>query len=130
MESNKTTEIKLNAILIGIRYQRLWRILDIDGSIIDTILRGKSSPFILETDYFTKVGEEEKGMALINPDTDCILRINIDDLIYKHIFDNGAGKGSNKSLGWFFDSIKKFLICNISYPLEQYLNYSNILLIA
>lgn len=113
METNKKAEIKLNAVIIGIRYQRLWRILDIGGSVVDTILKNKNSPFILDTDYFTKVGEEEKGMALMNPNTNCILRINIDDLIYKHVFDNSAGKGAKKSLNWFFNSIKKFLIPKI-----------------
>jgi len=113
MDSEKTVDIKLNAILAGIRYQRLWRILDIGGSVVDTILKDKNSPFILDTDYFTKVAAEEKGMRLMNPKTDCMLKINIDDLIYKHVFDNSAGKEAEKNLSWYFNSIKKFLVPKI-----------------
>jgi hypothetical protein len=106
-ENNK---IELNALLFGIRYQRKWHVLDITGEIMDSLLRSKKSPF--DEKYFTRVGEKQLGKGLINPDTDCSLIINIDDLIFKHVFgDNEVVK--DKDIDWFFSSITDFIVPEI-----------------
>jgi len=106
----KNNKMELNAVLFGIRYQRKWHVLDITGEIIDNILRSKKSPF--DEKYFTKVGEKQIGRELINPDTDCSLIINVDDLIFKHVFgDNEAVKG--KDINWFFSSITNYIVPEI-----------------
>lgn len=121
MEEMKKVDIKLNAVIVGIKFQRSWRILDINGDIVDKILRDKESPFARESDYFTQVGEEVRGKVLINPDTDCFLKINVDDLIFKHVLDKDSPILANKNLSWFFDSINKFLIPEIVifYKIKQ-----------
>ncbi|MFC2169073.1 hypothetical protein ACFLRM_00705 [Acidobacteriota bacterium] len=108
MDEKNLTDISLSAVLIGIRFQRTWRILDITGEMIDTIFRDKKSPFMLDTKYFPRVREEDKARVLYNPDTNCFLRINIDDLIFRHEFEK-----TKKDLAWVFSSVKHFLIPKI-----------------
>jgi len=121
MASKKSMDVKLNAVLFGIRYQRRWHVLDIMGEIIDNILRNEKSPF--SDKYFTKVGDQLKGKELINQDTECSLKINIDDLIFKHILDEEKEILKGKNLNWFFKSIKDYIIPKlvISYDFEQIL---------
>jgi len=123
MEVIKKANTKLDAVLIGIRYQRSWSLLDKTGEIIDKILRDKKSPFAQDSDYFTKVGGNEKeiGRVLINPDTGCSLQININDLIFKHVLNKHIKEVSKKNLSWFFSTIIKFIIPEIIvyYKIKQ-----------
>jgi len=112
MESKKDINLIPLSVLIGFRFERSWRILDINGSIIDKILSDKKSPFKRETKYFDWVNSESRGKTVINKETDCFISINIDDLLFKHIFQT-TPRSSNKDLSWFFNSIKNFIIPHI-----------------
>jgi len=120
MSSEKKTDIKIDEIIFGIRYQRYWHILDMTGDIIDKILRHKESPF--DSKYFTKVTEEPIGKIIHNPQTECFFKINTDDLIFKHNFDTEKDDVlKNKDLDWFYSAVSDFIIQKlvIDYKIEQ-----------
>ena len=115
----KKKEVDINEIIFGIRFQRFWHILDITGDITDKILRGEKSPF--SNNYFTKVGDLERGKKLFNDETGCSSVIATDDLIFKHVFDDKKEELKGKDIGWFFNTIVKFIIPEllIFYKIRQ-----------
>lgn len=119
MALNNSVTLKLNDLLFGIRFQRRWHILDITGDIIDNILRSKKSPF--GDNYFIKVGEQYLGKELIHPDTECSFKINIDDLIFKHVLDEKNEILKGKNIKWFLKSIEEYIIPEliVSYDFKQ-----------
>lgn len=71
----------LKFITVGIRYLRSFRITDISGAIIDSILHDSDSPF--SKDYFPYVDENSvRDKTLFNDDNE-YLRITTDDLIFR-----------------------------------------------
>ena len=67
-------------LILGIRFNRSFRIPDISGDIIDNILYSKETPF--GTNFFPKTeGISGQEKTLFNPKTFEYLRINSDDLI-------------------------------------------------
>ena len=73
----------ISSLTIGIRYEKTFRITDISGSIFDTILHAKSSPF--GTDFFPRYQEiNSQDRALINNERGYYFRISTSDVIFQY----------------------------------------------
>ena len=72
-------EDKINRITIGIRFRRSFRITDISGKVVDSLLHDENSPF--SENFFKEVGETtSKGKILLSEKQD-FLSIDIDSLV-------------------------------------------------
>lgn len=76
---------KLSEILIGITYQKAFRILDDVGSIFDKLLHGKDC---FTTEYFPQIEYSGFQKILKNNDTGNYLSMSADSVVYSHHFEN------------------------------------------
>src|SRR3989344_7619163 len=72
-------EDKIIGFILGIKFERSFRIPDISGEMVDNVLRDDNSPFNFS--FFPKIQEPRKEKILFNPKTSDYLRINSDDII-------------------------------------------------
>jgi len=112
-------DLILSEVLIGIRFQRRWHTLDILGKITDDILHNPKSPFY--KDYFTEIVQQSLGRELANKKTKCFLRLDIDNLIFKHVLNKQEDVLVNKDLSWFYNESEKYIVHEIlaRYNFEQ-----------
>lgn len=103
-------EIKkeIKNIVLGIRFEKSFRALDISGAIIDEILRGVNSPF--DANYFPSVQEINREKILFRHDTDFFIRLNIADFIFRFEITE---KGVEKQLDWLKSKVIKFFVNDI-----------------
>lgn len=74
-------------LTIGIRFDKSFRVLDIAGKIVDTVLNGQNSPF--DQDFFPIFLEGQmREKALRNESTNDYLSINDSNLIFSVRVDN------------------------------------------
>ncbi len=91
-------------ITLGIRYAKSFRIPDIAGEIVDSILYGRNSPF--DPKVFPRIQENSaRERTLYNPETTEYFRINTDDIIIGLTVDNDF----DKKVSWFIDKIFPYL---------------------
>lgn len=87
-------EKTITALTIGIRYQKSFRVADITGEIIDTILLDKNSPF--DHKLFPRIEVNSAWeQTLYNPETFEYLRINTDDIILSLAVDDNFSQKFN-----------------------------------
>ena len=87
-------------IILGIRFNRSFRIPDISGDMIDNVLYSSKTPF--GTKFFPKVQENSsREKTLFNPNTSEYLRINTDDLI----LGIGVENDFEKKFNWIKEDV-------------------------
>ncbi len=95
---------KVIGLTIGIRYNKSFRIPDIAGEIMDSLLYSKESPF--DPDIFPAIQENSRReRTLYNPETSEYFRLNTDDLILGINIDNNF----DSKISWLKDTVLKYL---------------------
>ena len=72
---------KLSEIIIGIMYQKAFRLLDDAGAVFDKILYDSKC---FSTDYFPQIQYDRFQKVLKNNDTGNDLSMTADNVVYRH----------------------------------------------
>jgi hypothetical protein len=98
----------LKKLVFGIRFEKTFRILDIMGHTIDTILHDKSSPF--STVFFPSLEElGSQDRILINREKGHFLRLTPSDIIFNYSLQSNDNK-IEKEINWFQNDALEFII--------------------
>lgn len=101
----------ISKLTCGIRYEKSFRISDISGSLFDTVLHDKSTPFGI--DFFPRYQElNTQDRMLVNEDRGYYLRISISDIIFQYTIHQGDRK-LEEEINWFENDAMKFIIDKI-----------------
>jgi hypothetical protein len=98
----------IKTIVIGIRYEKAFKLIDFSGEIVDRILRGAKSPF--NTEYFTRYQDINKEVTLFNENSSSIFKINPQDIIFVHETTPSTFKSDLK---WIENKVIDFIINSI-----------------
>lgn len=94
----------ISRLTLGIKFDKSFRVLDIAGKIVDTIVYGQESPF--DSDRFPLILEGQmKGKVLRNDVTDEHLSITDDNIILSICVD----KDYSKKMVWLKEEVVPFL---------------------
>jgi hypothetical protein len=101
MEKNEIKK-RICSVIVGIRFEKSFRVSDVSGKIIDDILYSKISPFNAE--FFPSVRSNDLEKTLINDKTKDYLRIDTENIIFKKSVD----KDFDKQFVWVRDVVFPF----------------------
>lgn len=107
---------KIDNIAIGFRFERMFKLVDMFGNIVDDILDSKNSYF--DTEYFPRIQAESPfDKSLLNQDTGNYLKITPHDIVFRHSFKAKDNKKGNKefaqSFPWFKRTVENYIIPEI-----------------
>ena len=101
------SEDYLSQVTVGIRFEKMFRVSDIIGSLFDIVLHDPSTPF--GTDFFPKFHEfGPHDRMLYSLEHGRSLRINISDIIFQYTFSSPISR--QEELNWFKQDALRFLI--------------------
>jgi len=102
---DKDYKNNIKEIVLGIRFSRSFRVLDISGDIIDNILYSKETPFGIKT--FPNIRENSfREKTLYDPEKSNYLRINTDDLILGIEIEEDSN--FEKKFSWLKEDVLKY----------------------
>jgi len=98
----------ISQLTCGIRFEKSFRISDITGSLFDTVLHHRSSPF--GTDFFPRFHElDSQNRVLVNVERGYYLRITTSDIIFQYtIFPDT--KDLDGEIAWFRKDAVEFIL--------------------
>lgn len=117
MQNDVVTK-SIDKVIIGIRYERNFGIMDESGKIVDIITKSRKSPF--DKGFFTNVGEHLlRARTLETADRQSSIRLTTDDLVFQYAitkdFETDYKWVVNSCLPFFFDEILR------PYKVSQYM---------
>ncbi|ADK79542.1 hypothetical protein [Sediminispirochaeta smaragdinae] len=101
----------ISKLTCGIRYEKTFRISDIAGSLFDTVLHHRSSPF--GTEFFPRYQElNSQDRALINSERGYYFRITTSDVIFQYTL-HPEKQDLSDEIEWFKNDASQFIINEI-----------------